>query len=167
MPNPNSAPDLFAAPPQERPSRLPWLIAGGVVLVAVGVLVLVGVVQKSKVLPNGEAELAPYAPHLTISNVQMSQAASMVGTLTNTGSKTVTGVTVQAVFFDFDHKIAQISNLPLNLIRTRVPYVDTEPVSAAPIAPGKSADFRLIVDHMSDSWDQNPPQLRIVQAEEQ
>lgn len=174
MPDQKPASELFSAPPKEKPSRLPWLIAGGVILVIIGALVLAGVVQKSKTLPNGESELAPYASHLAISNVQLSQAGSMVGTatyidgtVTNSGNKTVTGVTVQAVFFDFDHKVTQISNLPLNLIRTRVPYIDTEPVSMAPIAPGKSANFRLIVDHMNDSWDQNPPQLRIIQVDTQ
>ncbi len=165
---------MFTPPPKEKPSRLPWLIAAGAVLVVVGLIGFFNFSQKSKILPDGEAALAPYASHLTLSNVQMSQAGSMVGTatyidgtITNNGSKTVTGVTVQAVFHDFDHKIAQISNLSLNLIRTRVPYVDTEPVSSAPIAPGKSADFRLIVDHMSDNWDQNPPELRIVQVDTQ
>jgi hypothetical protein len=165
---------MFTPPPREKPSRLPWLIAAGAVLVVVGLIGVFNFSQKSKILPAGEAALAPYASHLTISNVHMSQAGSMVGTatyidgtITNTGHKTVTGVTVQAVFRDFDHKTAQISNLPLNLIRTRVPYVDTEPVSSAPIAPGKNAEFRLIVDHMSDSWDQNPPQLRIIQVDTQ
>jgi len=168
------APSMFSQPPGERPSRLPWLIAAGAVLVIVGILVLLNISQKSRMLPSGELALAPYASHLTLSNIQLSQAGSMVGpatyidgTITNHGDKTVTGVTVQAVFYDYDHKIAQISNLSLNLIRTRVPYVDTEPLSSAPLQPDKSAEFRLIVDHMSDNWDQNPPELRIVQVDTQ
>ncbi|HCT59704.1 MULTISPECIES: DUF2393 domain-containing protein [Acidobacterium] len=173
-PSPQSASSMFTPPPREKPSRLPWLIAAGAVLVIVGLIGFYNFSQKAKILPNGEAALAPYASHLTISNVQLSQAGSMVGTatyidgtITNTGRKTVTGVTVQAVFHDFDHKTTQVSNLSLNLIRTRVPYVDTEPVSSAPIQPGKSAEFRLIADQMSDSWDQSPPELRIVQVDTQ
>lgn len=161
---------MFSFPPEEKRSQLPLLIAVIVIAIIVALALWVSALEKSKVLPAGELAQVPYATHLTLSHIQMSQAASMVGTvtyidgtLTNHGSKTITGATVQAIFFDFNHKITQISNLPLNLIRTRVPYVDTESASLAPIAPGQSADFRLILDHLSQSWDQNPPKLRIVQ----
>ena len=40
--------------------------------------------------------------------------------------------------------------MPLNLIRTHQPYIDTEPVSAAPIAPGETREFRLIFDHVAE-----------------
>lgn len=174
MASPNSAPDLFSLPLEEKRSRLPVLLAVLAVAIIVCIVLVVGAIEKSKVLPEGELPLAAYASHLSLSAVQMSQASSMVGTatyidgtLTNHGSKTITGATVQVVFYDSDHKIAQISNVPFNLIRTRTPYIDTEPASMAPIAPGQSVDFRLIVDHLSQNWDQNPPQLRLVQVDTQ
>jgi hypothetical protein len=42
--------------------------------------------------------------------------------------------------------------------------VDTEPLSAAPLGPGGEADFRLIFEGVSDSWDQKTPNLQIVQV---
>lgn len=171
MTDSNPKPDLFAAPPSEKPSRLPWIIAGGVVLVIIGVLVIVSHTQKSTP-PGANAPLSPYAANLSISGIQMAQASTMVGaqstyidgTITNKGTKTVTGVTIQAIFNDFNNQPAQVANLDLQRIRTRVPYVDTEPLSMDPIAPGQTAPFRMILDHVTDSWNQNPPRLRIIQV---
>jgi hypothetical protein len=172
MADSNQKPDLFSAPPQEKPSRLPWIIAGGAVLVIIGVLIFVSYTQKSAA-PGANAPLSPYAANLSISGIQMSQANTMVGaqstyidgTITNKGSKTVSGVTIQAIFDDFNNQPAQVANLDLQRIRTRVPYVDTEPLSMAPIAPGQSAPFRLILDHVTENWNQNPPTLRIIQVD--
>ena len=171
MADSNQQPDLFAAPPQEKPSRLPWIIAGGAVLVIIGVLIIVSYTHKSTP-PGADAPLSPYAASLSISGIQMSQANTMVGaqstyidgTITNKGNKTVSGVTLQAIFDDFNNQPAQVANLDLQRIRTRVPYVDTEPLSMAPIAPGQSAPFRLILDHVTSNWNQNPPTLRIIQV---
>lgn len=169
----NSSPGMFSTPPKEKPSRLPWIIAGGVVLVIIGILIFVGISQKSSTPGgNGLAALSPYAQHLAISNIKMSQASSMVGgqatyidgTVTNNGKKTVTGITVQAIFDDFNNKPAQTASVQMQRIRTRVPYVDTEPISTAPIAPGQSAPFRLILDHVTSSWNQEPPTLRVIQV---
>ncbi|MGC8550196.1 MAG: DUF2393 family protein [Acidobacteriaceae bacterium] len=164
-------PGMFSAPPQEKPSRLPWIIASGAVLVIIGALILFSYTQKSAI-PGANAPLSPYAANLSISGIQMAQASTMVGaqstyidgTITNKGTKIVTGVTIQAVFNDFNNQPAQVTNLDLQRIRTRVPYVDTEPLSTAPIPPGQSAPFRLILDHVTDSWNRNPPTLRIVQV---
>lgn len=172
MTDSNQSPELFASPPQEKPSRLPWIIAGGVVLVILGVLVIIAYTQKSP-LPGANAPLSPYASSLTLSGVAMSQASTMVGgqstyidgTITNKGNKTVTGVTVQAIFDDFHHKPAQISTLQMQRIRTRQPYTDTETLSTAPIPPGQSAPFRLILDHVTENWNQNPPTLRILRVD--
>ena len=158
MTDPNSSPGLFTAPPQEKPSRLPWIIAGGVVLVIIGALIIVSYTQKNAGGPN--APLSPYAAHLAISDIQMSQAKTMVGgqstyidgAITNNGSKTVAGITVQAIFYDFNNHPAQISDLQVQRIRTRVPYTDTETLSTAPIGPNQSVPFRLILDRVSENW---------------
>jgi hypothetical protein len=50
---------------------------------------------------------------------------------------------------------------PVSLVRSRDPYVDTQTISAAPLPPGKSQDFRLVFDNVSPMWNQAPPQLRI------
>jgi len=53
---------------------------------------------------------------------------------------------VQVLFRTFAHEVAQNETLPLRLIRMREPYIDLEPVSAAPLKPGGEQDFRLIFD---------------------
>jgi hypothetical protein len=87
------------------------------------------------------------------------------GQIANTGNKTVTGVTVQVLFRDAAKEVTQNETHALKLIRTREPYVDVEPVSAAPIKPGEQRDFRLIFDAVSRDWDGAYPQIRIVHVE--
>lgn len=163
------SPELFSTPPEEKPSKLPWIIAGGAVLVIIGVMIVYSLTQKSTA-PGANAPLSPYAASLTISDIQMSQAKTMVGgqstyidgTITNKGTKIVTGVTIQAIFNDFNNQPAQVSVLHMQRIRTRVPYIDTETFNMVPIGPHQSAPFRLILDQLTDSWNQNPPTLRII-----
>jgi hypothetical protein len=52
--------------------------------------------------------------------------------------------------------------LPLNLIRTRQPYIDTQPVSASPIEPGQTRDFRLIFDTVPPDWNLQFPEIRVI-----
>ena len=160
-----------SAAAREARSTLPWVIAGVVVLLVVGIIVALG--HRSQPSNPGGAGLAPadpYAASLPISNLKMSQANSVVGTqatyidgqIANHGNETVTGITVQVAFRDIGNQIVQKETMPLNLIRTREPYVDTEPVRAAPILPGDSREFRLIFDHVAQDWNQNYPEIRII-----
>ena len=43
-----------------------------------------------------------------------------------------------------------------------VPYTDTETFSMVPLGPHQSAPFRIILDQLTDNWNQNPPTLRII-----
>lgn len=176
MSTPGSEPGLFRpdGPSAREPrSTLPWIIAGCVVLIVLGVLVAVG--HRSEPANPGGAGLAPadpYAASLPITNLQMSQASSMAGSqstyvdgqITNRGGKTVSGITVQVAFRDIGNQLVQKETMPLNLIRTRQPYVDTQPVGAAPIRPGETREFRLIFDHMAQDWNQNYPEIRIIEV---
>ena len=156
---------------REPQSPLPWIIAGGVVLLVIVLLVTLG---RHREPPNpGGAGLAatdPYATNLPITNLQMSQAGSMVGSqstyidgqIGNRGGKTVTGITVQVAFRDLGNQLVQKETIPLSLIRMRQPYVDTQPVSAAPIRPGETREFRLIFDHVAQDWNQSYPEIRII-----
>lgn len=110
---------------------------------------------------------------MAISNIQMSESESLSGGkstyldghIVNNGGQTVTGVTVQ-VLFPIDGQPPQLMTVPMQLIRAREPYVDTEPVSVAPLKPGAQADFRLIFEGVSDSWDQQrTPTMHIIQVE--
>ena len=63
------------------------------------------------------------------------------GHIQNTGSQTVTGVTVQVLFRNDEESCRGVETLPLSLIRTREPYIDTQPVGAAPLKPGDARGF--------------------------
>jgi hypothetical protein len=155
-------------------SLLPWIISGVAVLLVLGVLLLAGR-HRAPANPGG-AGLAPpdpYASQLTISHVQMSESANLSGgkvtyldgEIANHGNETLRGMTVQVAFYNALKQIAQKDTMPLNLIRTREPYIDTEPMSMAPLKPGSSEEFRLIFDHVTEDWDQQYPEVRIIAVE--
>lgn len=162
-----------AALHQREPRNLkPLLFAGSAVLLVLLVLLLVGHRAQQAANPGG-AGLAPsaaYASSLPLTNIQMSDSTNLSGgkityldgVVTNRGAKTITGITVQVAFKDFTNMLAAKDTLPLNLIRAREPYVDTEPVSVAPLAPGQSHAFRLIFDSVPDTWDGAYPQVRVI-----
>lgn len=175
-PKPSSGSGLF---PPERPeereprSPLPWIIALVVVVLAIGALLAIS--HRQPPANPGGAGLAPadpYAASLPITNLQMSQAGNMAGSQTtyidgqisNNGRATVTAITVQVAFHGFSNPISSKQTMPLTLIRTRQPYVDTQPVSAAPLDPGQTREFRLIFDNIPQDWDQNYPEIRIIQV---
>jgi hypothetical protein len=109
----------------------------------------------------------PYAHNLVFSQLAMSQSTSLSGgtstfidgRVKNTGTGTVTSITMQVLFRNDLGLSPQVETLPLTLIRTHEPYVDTEPVSAAPLKPGDEAEFRLIFETVAANWNQELPEL--------
>jgi hypothetical protein len=165
-------------PPAETRERnwLPLAVSSTVVLmVLVGAILLLGPGRGKEaptVTPIGAA-LDPYAPNLPITHLLMSESGNLAGGkvtnldghIANLGSGTVTGITVQVLFRNAAHEVAQNETHPLKLIRTRDPYVDLEPVSAAPLKPGSEQDFRLIFDSVSPDWDGAYPEVRVLHVE--
>jgi hypothetical protein len=171
-PQPGDLEFLSSRQTAEHKSLLPWIIAAAAVLIGLALLLTF---DRSAPAPagtgtTGMAPLDPYAPNLPISGLQMSEATSFSGAkvtyidgqIANHGSQTVTAITVQVGFRNSLGQFAQRTAMPLFFIRTREPYVDTEPVSAAPLAPGGQKDFRLIFDSLPDDWDQQAPEIRIL-----
>ena len=164
---------MFSEPPRER--SFPTT-AVGIASVAIVILVLVLVLLDHRhgtaPAPNTVQPLAAYASSLVVGNIQMSESTSISGGkstyidghIANHGSSTVAGVTVQVLFANDTGMPPQIETVPLLLIRTREPYVDTEPVSAAPLAPGAEADFRLIFEGINENWNQQTPQIHVTQT---
>jgi hypothetical protein len=119
------------------------------------------------------APLDPYAGSLSLTGLAMSESSNLAGDkityvdghIANQGSRTVTAVTVQVLFRDYAHEVAQNETLPLMLIRTHQPYIDVEPVSAAPLASGGEKEFRLIIDGVTPHWDGAYPEIRILHVE--
>jgi Protein of unknown function (DUF2393) len=156
---------------EEPRSWMPWIVSSAIVVATLVVLVLLGRGSRSGPPPGtGMANPAPYAANLPISDLKMSEATSFSGSkvtyvdgqITNTGTETITSITVQAGFRNDLHQLSLRSAMPLTLIRTREPYVDIQPVSANPIQPGERREFRLIFDSIPDDWDQHYPEIRVI-----
>jgi Protein of unknown function (DUF2393) len=119
------------------------------------------------------AEADPSANNFPLTNLAMSEAANMAGGkvtyidghIANRGRATVSGITVQVLFRNAAGEVAQNETMPMTLIRTREPYIDTEPVSVAPLKAGGEQDFRLIFDKVSAEWNGALPEIRILRVE--
>lgn len=155
---------MFTDPPKERAFPTTAVgIAAVAILIVVGVFVMLG---HRKAQPIGDAN---YAAHIAITNVEVSAASNQLGGtstyvdghVTNNGTLPVTGLFLQATFNSDSGAAPQIETDSAAIIRTRDPIVDLQPLSAAPLAPGASADFRLVFETIKDGWDQKTPELRI------
>lgn len=152
----------------------PWVIAGVVIaLIVIAFLVMGRGPAVSNQSNSGGSALAPaagYAKNLAITNIRMSESTSLSGAkqtyidgdIKNNGAETLTGITTQVAFMDFTGQIGQKNTMQMEWIRTHEPYIDVEPVSAAPIAPGQTREFRLIFDHVTDQWNQQYPEIRVI-----
>ena len=163
----------FAASRTEPERRFPAAaigLAGGLIAVLLGLLVVFGGHRKTD--SNQPLPPDPYAAQLKLSQLAMSESTSLSGGkstfldghVSNTGDKTVTAVTVQVFFANDTGMPAHLQTVPLGLIRTREPYVDTQPVSAAPLAPGADREFRLIFESIPENWNTQLPEVRVVRV---
>jgi hypothetical protein len=161
--------------PEER-NWMPTIVAAAVALVVVASIVIF--FQRGKTAPAVTPITAPedrYAVNLAISHLAMSESSNLAGgkvtyldgQIANTGHQTVTGITVQVLFRDPAHEVAQNETQPLKVIRTRDPYIDVEPLSAAPLKPGDTVYFRLIFDTVAQDWDGAYPEIRIIHVDSQ
>ena len=89
------------------------------------------------------------------------------GTLTNSGDKTVTRTILHVVFKDSMGQVAQTEDLPLRILQTTGPYPDTVDLSASPLAPGQNKTFRLVLEHVSDTWNREYPELQVMDVSTQ
>jgi len=150
-----------------------WVAALAVVLIVAGGVVMVAHHRRAAapmVPPNTVLPLDAYAANLAITGIEMADTDTfgggrliyIDGHVTNNGAKTVQGITVQTIFANDLKYPPQVETGPLMLIRTRDPEVDTEPVSADPLKPGDSREFRLIFEHVYTDWNQTYPDVRVV-----
>ncbi len=165
---------LFAAPPAE-PSNRGKILGAALML---GVLAILGAMiflhgrPGPSAVQNQVLPADPYARNLVFTQLAMSESTSLSGGkstfidghVKNTGPDTLTGVTVQVLFRNDVGLSPQVETLPLTLIRTHEPYVDTEPMSAAPLKPGDDAEFRLIFETVSANWNQQMPEMQTVRV---
>ena len=170
----STGPQLVRQPEKADRNWLPIAIAAAIVVViAVGGYLIFGRGKSEPAVTPISAPLDPYAGSLQIGNLAMSESSSLAGGkvtyldghITNQGNRTLSGISVQVLFRDPAHEVAQNETQPLKVIRTRDPYIDVEPLSAAPLKPGDSADFRLIFDTVAQDWDGAYPEIRIIHVD--
>lgn len=164
---------MFAEPSPERSFPATAIaIAATAIIILVALLILLA--HRHAPPPSAHTVLPPaaYASNLVFSDVHMSDATTgsggrliyIEGHVANSGPATVAAVTLQLVFANDSTMPPQIETVPLKLIYMREPYVDTQPVSAAPLAPKAESDFRLILDDVSDNWNQQLPKINVTQV---
>jgi hypothetical protein len=164
---------MFSTKPAEGSGIPPmaWGVAGLVVLVVLAVLLVMG--RHKAATPSTVQPLADYAASLPLSQLAMSESTSLSGGkstyidghIQNTGDRTVSGVTVQVLFRNDEAMPPRIDTVPMSLIRTREPYIDTQPVSAAPLKAGDGRDFRLIFESIPANWNMQLPEIRVIGVE--
>lgn len=155
-----------------RPPLGPIIIGAAAVVV---VIVLVIVFTRGGPTNSAPSTVDPYAASLAVSDVAMSTAANFAGQqvtyiegkITNHGSKTVNGATMQILFRDSLGQVAQKETQRVMVITTRQPYVDTAPLSSAPLKAGQTKDFRLTFEHVSADWNMQVPELTITRVSTQ
>lgn len=166
----------FQSYEKEKHSRIPAVAGVLVVLAAIGIMVFLG--RASRNPATEDAALAPPDPRaseLSISDFKMSTADNFAGAsvtylegkIENKGARNLTGITVQVGFKDQVGQLIQKETMPLAVITAREPYVDTSPLSAAPLKPGQIREFRLAFEHVSESWNRVYPEVRITKVVDQ
>ena len=169
----STGPQLIRPAEKSERNWAPIGIAAAVVVAVVIVLVVMGRGKNGPTARPISTPTDPYAANLPIGNLAMSESSNLAGGkvtyldghISNKGDKTVTGITAQILFRNIAHEVAQNETQQLKLIRTRDPYVDIQPVSAAPLKPGDERDFRLIFDAVTPDWDGAYPEIRIIGVE--
>ena len=172
MPEPLTSPFRSPGEPAQRTFPAAAVgISGGIVAIVIAVLVALSTRHRA-VDPNQEQPLAPYASSLVLSQLTMSESTSLSGGkstfldghIANRGTHTVSAVTVQVFFRNDEGMPPHLEVLPMTLIRTRAPYVDTQPVSASPIRPGEDREFRLIFEAIPENWNTQLPDVHVIAA---
>ena len=127
-----------------------WGVAALIVIVVVGAIVYAGR-KKPAPAPDTLQPADAYAASLPLSQFAMSESENLSGGkltyldghVQQYGQSHRDRVTVQVVFQNDLALTPQIDTVPLTLIRMKEPYIDTEPVAAAPLKPGDDREFRL------------------------
>jgi hypothetical protein len=163
---------IFSAPPEEPSNRglILGILGFAVVAILAGLFLPRGQEKETAKTANIILPADAYAKSIVFSELAMSRSGSLSGGTStfldghvrNTGTSTITAATLQVIFRNDVGLSPQVENVPLSLIRTHQPYIDTEPVSAAPIKPGDDVEFRLIFESIPENWNQQMPEVQVV-----
>jgi hypothetical protein len=154
-------------PPVTEERNSSRLIIGVAVLLVIGVMV--GLAFLLKEPPKAVKPADPYIANLKLSDFKMSAEENFAGhtvsyvdgTITNAGDKIVTHVVVEVTFKDEMSQVVQKEEVPLRVVRSNGVYTEPVDLNVAPLAPGKSAPFRLTFDSISAQWSHQYPDIRV------
>jgi hypothetical protein len=162
------SPQPFSSGAQEAEPRnwTPIIAGGGLVVVIIVVAVLLGRMGQSGPKPGD-----PYLGKVQLSNLHMATAQNFAGTsvtyiegtIINAGDRKVTDATVEVQFKNsLGETSLRESSLPVTVALSNTPYPDYGTLEHAPLAPGKSRDFRLTIEYVTPDWDGQLPQVKVV-----
>ena len=151
-------------------SETPWAaIAIGAAVMAVAVVALVLLTRSN---PAATAGVDPYAAKLTVSDLKMSAAENFVGgtvsylegKISNQGEKAVVGASLEVTFRNSLGETVQKETMPVRALQAHSVTGTPEmfDLRTTPLQPGKSIDFRLTFEHISDDWNHEYPALKFV-----
>ena len=169
--SPSETAVFHPTPRRSREFPLAAIIIAGAVVLAIFAASLFLTRSKAGPARGTVLPLDPYAAQLPLSQLAMSESTSLAGGkstfldghIRNVGQKTVTAATVQVFFRNDEALPPTVETLPITLIRTRQPYIDTEMLSAEPLKPGDDREFRLIFETLPANWNTQLPELHVVQ----
>ncbi len=157
-------------PYREEESETPWVAIGvgiAIVAIAIGLIVFL-----SRAKPGGQGNINPYVAKLQISDVKMSAAENFVGgtvsylegKISNTGDKAVVDAVLEVTFRNTLGEVVQKETMPVRAVQPHSVTGTPEmfDLHTTPLQPGKSIDFRLTFEHISDDWNREYPTLKFV-----
>ena len=157
-------------PLQTEKSETPWAPIG--IGAAIMVIAVVALVVFSRPKPGSQGGVVPYAAKLAISDLKMSAAENFVGgtvsylegKITNNGDQPVLGASLEVTFRNSLGEVVQKETMPVRALQSHSVTGTPEmfDLRTAPLQPGKTIDFRLTFEHISDDWNHEYPQLKFV-----
>lgn len=123
--------------------------------------------RRAEVMQSTQADA--YAAKLPVADIKMFEAENFVGgkaiyvegKITNSGDKTVVGATVEATFKNSLDQIVQRESHSLMVVERREPAVDLVALSALPLNPGDTKEFRMTFEHISADWNGQYPKVEV------
>ena len=157
---------------EERRSWAPLAIAAGVIVLG---LAIAFVLSHNQAKSTGPAPEDPYSSNLKIMDVHASQAQNFAGgsvyylegEIANTGAKSITGATVEAVFRNALGEVVDRQTQPLTILQQRPGYTDSVSLTQHPLTANMQDQFRLTFEHISADWNQGVPELRFIHIDTQ
>jgi hypothetical protein len=156
----------LTSPHQQQERTTNWTAIGIGVAVVIVIVAVIWLFGRGSNVPRQVS----YATNMKFSDLKMSTAQNFMGgkvtylegKITNNGPQTVTHADVQAEFRNSLSEVVGREDVPVMVTQERPGYSDTVDLSAAPIPPGGSREFRLTFEHVSADWNQEYPQLTLV-----